>query len=134
MKKIVDVVLKLIEKCDPAALAALIAGLSSSPAAAGPDAGKNGFYFLILALFHAVLKNSPESVEKIVNVVLKLIEKCDPAALAALIAGLSLSSAAGPNAGKNGFYFLMGALSYAASKNSSENVKKIVDVVLKLIE
>ncbi|PJA02742.1 MAG: hypothetical protein COX72_08790, partial [Gammaproteobacteria bacterium CG_4_10_14_0_2_um_filter_38_22] len=134
VKKIVDVVLKLIEKCDPAALAALIAGLSSSPAAAGPDAGKNGFYFLIVALFHAVLKNSPESVEKIVNVVLKLIEKCDPAALAALIAGLSLSSAAGPNAGKNGFYFLMGALSYAASKNSSENVKKIVDVVLKLIE
>ncbi|PJB10456.1 MAG: hypothetical protein CO120_04775, partial [Gammaproteobacteria bacterium CG_4_9_14_3_um_filter_38_9] len=53
-------------------------------AATGPDAGENGFYFLILALFHAALKNSSENVKKIVDVVLKLIEKCDPAALAAL--------------------------------------------------
>lgn len=114
---------KLIEKTKDSA--ELIEGLSKS------KAGINGFYLWMNALQQAAAKDNQEAVSKISDALIKLIEKSKKYPVA-LINGLSLEKRKEPDAGTNGFYWLMNALQKAATTNNLDVVNNISKMLVTL--
>ncbi|OGT47261.1 MAG: hypothetical protein A3E82_06655 [Gammaproteobacteria bacterium RIFCSPHIGHO2_12_FULL_38_11] len=90
------------------------------------------FYRLMnTMLYSSVLNNTAENVAKIADLALKIIEKCSADQIAA---GFFKERVVGNLAGITAFHQLMLALYNMALKNSAENIAKIADLALKIIE
>jgi hypothetical protein len=123
VEQLAVVVNKLAEKCDPGLL---VAGLSASKKN-GKDAGKNGWYFLMLALNSASEKNKLKHIRQIAAVIHQIVEKCDATWLAK---GLSARIMVGENAGENGWTYLMAAFATAFQEKSTEHLEIIGRLII----
>jgi len=105
-----------------------ITGLSKTTEE-GPNKGKNGFWLLAIALSWADEKNDTHAVSNITTLFSKFLEK-DPAQF---IAGLSKTAEGGLGKGKNGFFCLANALTWAVIKNNATTVSNISNCIFNLL-
>ncbi|OGT47259.1 MAG: hypothetical protein A3E82_06645 [Gammaproteobacteria bacterium RIFCSPHIGHO2_12_FULL_38_11] len=122
--KITVPVLKIIEKCSADQIEAVGVMVADS------GAGTTGFYWLMVALYNSVFKNSVENVTEITTLALKLVGKCSADQMRI---GFPWQVTTGCPVGETGFFWLIRALNHAVLKNVSENVAKITTVLSKIV-
>jgi hypothetical protein len=116
---------------NPNYIHALITGLSQT-AAEGPNKGINSFYWWMGALCQAA--ENPQIASEIIKALSHFITKTNSNHIHALITGLSQTAAEGPNKGRNGFYWWMAALGFAAKYNpqaAPNIIKALSDFIAK---